>query len=112
MADYQVTKVQTLPGPSGVLVDRLSGPGWTDTGGNVRGHLIRNAHRFYIDNGDERLWLAADPDEAGTVIVQRENGEQVPIESLPLALDEQMTSPLPRKAHGLWQRFVDAGSRL
>ncbi|WP_310497149.1 hypothetical protein [Sandarakinorhabdus sp.] len=112
MADYRVTKVQTLPGLAGNVIDRLSGPGWTDTAHNVLGHLQRSAHRFYIESAAGRLWLAPDPRDDTAVVATREDGVPVAIDDLPLVIDQQMTSPLPRKIRGLWQRFIDAGSQL
>ena len=105
MATYIVSALHALQSPLGVVLDRIVGPGWTETPAKMLNHLIHNRHQFVL--AGTGLQLAARRQGADTwllVIVDRD-GREVAAESLPHWQLEQQQKPA-RAAQSWWQRLL------
>lgn len=108
MAQYTVTVLKAQEAAGGIVLDRVVGPGWADTPGNLLNHLIKGRHEFVLANTSPQLHLAAQRHEGNTWMLQvvDEAGRPQAAERLPHWRVERYRAPEPARMNW-FQRLLD-----
>jgi len=105
MATYTVSALHAQQSPLGVVLDRIVGPGWTETPSKMLNHLVHNRHQFVLAGTELQLAARRQGADTWSLVIVDRNGRDVAAESLPHWHMEQRQQPL-RAATRWWQRIL------
>jgi len=88
-----------------VVLDRIVGPGWTETPAKMLNHLIHNRHQFVLAGTELQVATRRHGADTWLLIIVDRDGREVAAESLPHWQLEQRKQPVP-VARTWWQRLV------
>ncbi|WP_353218209.1 hypothetical protein, partial [Sandarakinorhabdus sp.] len=81
----------------GIVLDRVVGPGWADTPGNLLDHLIKGRHEFVLENTNLRLAAQRHAGNTWMLQVVDEAGQPQAAERLPHWRVERYRAPKPTR---------------
>ena len=106
MAQYLVSALNAQRLAGEVVLDRVIGPGWTDTPSNLLDHLVHDRHQFTLADTDLRLAARRLGESVWSLIVINPAGAEIAAETLPhWHIDDMRTAP--RQRQNWFQRLLD-----
>jgi len=105
MLHHVVTSLTTTLSPSGPVLDRFSGPGWTASPVKMLQMLRPGGHVFGLAGTNLKLAAVREADGAWAIAVLNDNGERVPASKLPHWRVERPRSTKRRQVN--WLRQLD-----